>query len=126
MSKTYFPSEDQTLHRVYWVYWDSETQNELYRCYNPPGIAEENWISSFGGGNYNWYCCMLGFKIEKVIPRDNPAGGIKFLIVEQTDEEDAKDAQAVILYREWLLTADKTDYNSSAPEWPMFNSEGNC
>lgn len=53
----------------YYVYWDSECQCELFRgtykeCFN----IDRNTI--FGGGNYNIYPCIEGYRIVNVKPRN--------------------------------------------------------
>lgn len=54
---------------IYYVYWDCDTQVELFR-----GTLEEcssDDLDCLGGGNYCVYPCLKDYHITKVIGRDS-------------------------------------------------------
>lgn len=56
---------------TYHVFWDNGTQTEL--CRGTPEEIEE-MADTFGGGTYNIYPCIVGYKIKEVVPRTKVTG----------------------------------------------------
>jgi|APSaa5957512622_1039677.scaffolds.fasta_scaffold277319_1 hypothetical protein len=79
------------MNKTYVVYWDSSCQCELTRftgqvtCtegFTPEFRFWEGSLDVFGGGNYNYYTCLTGYKIVRVEPRDNAGGKLKIVLEE--------------------------------------------
>ena len=80
------------MDKTYIVYFDNECQCELTRFEGKTHLDVgrtfefQAWLDShesFGGGNYNYYSCVTGWKLTKVTPRNEETGEKMTLTLEE-------------------------------------------